>query len=110
MTQPTFPNMGFTPPRARSTDPATSHEAAEHVRRSGLANEQQRQCLAAVVRWPGRTASELAGNAGAVWKSTLTRYDFGRRLPELRRLGVIRNGVARTCKVTGREAMTWEPT
>ena len=102
MTQLSFANL------TRTTDPAGSHDAAQHVARSGLANAQQSECLAAVVRWPGRTASELCGNAQAKWGSKLTRYDYGRRLPELRERGLIRNGPARKCKATGMKAMVWE--
>jgi hypothetical protein len=98
----------FDHPRSRRSDPQTSHDAAEHVAKSGLAADQQKRVLAAVVRWPGRTASELAENARAVSQSTLTRYDFGRRLPELRRRGLVPNGPARTCRVTRRQAMVWK--
>jgi len=105
MTQLVFSNMDM--PRARRTDPATSKAAAEHVDRTGLARRQCEIVFEAVKRWPGRTAQELAANhrhAGG----KMDRYDFGRRLPELRNHGLLRNGPARTCKVSGREAETWE--
>ena len=35
------------------------------------------------------------------------RYQFARRLPELRDKGTLINPNTRFCKVSGREAMTW---
>jgi len=35
------------------------------------------------------------------------RYQFARRLPEMRHKGTVVNPRSRTCSVTGRTAMTW---
>lgn len=94
--------------RSRRSDPTTSHAAAAHVERTGQAAAQCVVVLDAVRRWPGRTACELAENIKAICRLKVDRYIVGRRLPELRELGAIRNGPARQCKATGRSALTWE--
>lgn len=94
----------FTPPpaRARSTDPDTSHEAAEAIR-----SEAERQCdevLAMVAARPGLTSRELAAHFG------VDRYMVARRLPELRDArGAVTCGDKRRCRVSGLAAMTWWP-
>lgn len=89
-------------PAARSTDPGTSHAAAEAVTKSGVRAHQQRQVLAALREWPGRTSAELASNAG------MDRYAVARRLPELCPTFAFRGG-SRACAVSGRPAVTWWP-
>lgn len=97
------------PPRARRDGPETSRQAAAHVAESGVASRQCSVCLAAVIRWPGRTTAELAANIEKVWKENYTPHIVGRRLPELRARDLIRNGPVRRCKATARRAMTWVP-
>ena len=87
-------------PRARNTDPETSHEAADAIKASGELGRQQMAVLAAVRRWPGLTSLEL----GARMK--LDRWAVARRLPELEGVHV-RKGEAKT--VNGRRHVTWWP-
>ena len=87
---------------ARSTDPMTSHVAAQHITASGLRSLQQHQTLAAVRAYPGLTGQELAQASG------ICRYTLARRFPEVEEMGLIRRSEARTCAVTGRKAATWE--
>lgn len=89
-------------PRARATDPVSSHLAAEEVRDSGRLGQQQAAVLAAVKRHPGLTSRELA-----VMMAT-DRYIVARRLPELEPVHV-RKGDARKCRVGDRPAVTWWP-
>lgn len=89
------------PAQARRTDPATSHEAARQVEASGVASHQRERCLAEVRRLSGQTAAEIADRTG------LERHVPSRRLPELRRQGLVRNGAARTCNVCSTRQMTW---
>ena len=102
---PTSVSIGRVPvmvdtPRARNTDPETSHEAAEAIKASGELGRQQLAVLEAVRRWPGLTSLEL----GARMK--LDRWAVARRLPELE--GVyVRKGEAKT--VNGRRHVTWWP-
>ena len=51
----------------------------------------------------GRTAAEIAETA------RLERHVPSRRLPELRSAGLVRNGEARICRVTGNRSITWYP-
>lgn len=90
-------------PIARRNDPSTSHEAAEHITKTGARASQQRAVLALVEQWPGHTSAELAA------KSTLDRWTVARRLPELRAVYFVKNGDARTCNITGRSGLTWYP-
>lgn len=96
-------------PRARRDGPETSKLSAKQIGQT--ARNQQMECMAAVARWPGRTMQELVANANAVWKNETpaTAHIYSRRLPELRNKGYVRNGPTRACKVTRRQAMTWEP-
>lgn len=89
-------------PRARRTDPETSHQAAAAIKASGALTKQQHAVLDAVRRWPGKTAVELARLSG------LDRYAVSRRLPELNVVHV-RRGPPRACKVNGRAQGTWFP-
>ena len=90
-------------PIARRLDPSTSHEAAEHVTKSGARASQQRAVFDLVKRFPGHTSAELAA------KSSMDRWTVARRLPELRAAWLVKNGDARTCGETGRSGLTWYP-
>lgn len=89
--------------RARKTDPGTSHEAAKNVERKGSAKAARLLCLAAVKERPGLTAAEVATACD------LERHVPSRRLPELREAGLVENGPARPCTVTGNRSITWWP-
>lgn len=100
------------PPRARATDPSTSHDAGEAKVASGDAERQQDIILAALHDHgrDGITSNELAAAAG------LDRYEVGRRLPELRDVrgearvyGYPFAPEKRRCAVSGRKAMVWRP-
>lgn len=98
-------------PRARSTDPATSHQAAARVKASGALGRHQRAVLEAVQRFPGHTSAELAerlvGNPDLAAVTDLY-HEVARRLPEL--AGVhVRKGGARPCAVRGSSCTTWWP-
>ncbi|WP_267086454.1 winged helix-turn-helix domain-containing protein [Xanthomonas sacchari] len=88
---------------ARTTDPLTSWNAAEHVVRSGKAALQQGIAAEAVKANPGHTSAELARYC------TLDRYQLARRLPELEEAGRVRRGNSRKCLATGHGATTWWP-
>jgi len=97
-------------PRSRATDPDTSHQAADKVRRTGELGKQQLLVLDAVKRWPGRTSTEIGkliaderGEDAYRW-----RYIAGRRLSELSPVHV-RRGKPRSCEVTGNAALVWHP-
>ena len=88
-------------PRARRTDPATSHEAAAAIAESGELGRQQRLVLEGVRRWPGLTSLELATKLG------LDRHQVARRLPELLSRGFARQGEPR--RVAARSGLSWWP-
>src|SRR3989304_5022780 len=90
------------PATARKTDPWTSHEAARNA--EGTAHAQQAKCFEMVRLYPGSTSAEVAYHAG------LDRYAAARRLPELRREGLVWNGSARICRIQGTKAIIWNPT
>lgn len=89
---------------SRHDDPGSSHEAADEIKSSGLADTQRQLCLDEVNRCQGQTAAEIAVAIG------LERHIPSRRLPELRDKTSplqVRNGDGRICKVTGNRSMTW---
>lgn len=89
---------------ARTTDPETSHLAAEHVVSSGLHAIQKHQALQAVKNFPGRTSHELAAAIGG---GTETRYMLARRLADLEHDKKVCKGGTRDCRITGHKASTW---
>jgi hypothetical protein len=89
-------------PRARNTDPETSHLAAAALKASGNLGFQQQQVLEAVRKYPGKTAVELSAITG------FDRYLVSRRLPELVPV-YVRRGQPRACTVNGRPQGTWHP-
>ena len=89
--------------KSRWSDPHTSHEAAQEAESSGRARAHRETCLAEVRRNPGKTAAEIAKATG------LERHVPSRRLPDLRDAGLVKNGEARVCGVTGRASLTWLP-
>lgn len=67
--------------------------------------EAHRQmCLSQVKKEPGLTAAEIAVAVG------LERHEPSRRLPELRKCGLVFNGGKRICTVQGTKSMIWLPT
>jgi hypothetical protein len=100
--------------RARSTDPDTSHEAADQVRRTGALRETQHAVLEAVRQWPGFTAVELAEKLAGHTVRDIERpahwwrLEASRRLPELEPV-YVRRGDARRCSVNGNPQTTWWP-
>jgi hypothetical protein len=89
------------PPASRRTDPISSKEAETEINRSGARETQQREILQTVIDSPGRTSLELAQI------SRFDRYQIARRLADLHRKGLVRQGEIRACDVGNRNAVTW---
>jgi len=87
-------------PNHRNNDPPTSAMAGRAIESSGLARMQRSRCLQAVVETPGLTAREIEDRI---------EVKAHKRLPELRQAGLVINGPARMCRISGRQAMTWLP-
>ena len=87
---------------ARIGHPATSHQAAadiaEHV------GELTAWAAACVADHPGSTANELA----KVFSQDDTRR-IGKRLDGAVKAGLLRRGIVRRCRVSGRACTTWWP-
>jgi hypothetical protein len=98
------------PAPSRSTDPPSSKSAANKVARSGsLAG-----CAAVVLgilqrlKTP-RTYREIWANATEEERSKLKEpVMVMRRLDGLRKAGLVRQGKARSCAVSGNDACEWE--
>jgi hypothetical protein len=84
----------------RNNDPPTSALAGQEAEADGLVQRQRTMCLATVMQTPGLTAREIEDCLG---------IKAHKRLPELRRAGMLRNGPLRTCTVSSKLAMTWQP-
>ena len=85
-------------PRARTTDPDTSHEAAESV--TSHASGQRLRCLTELAGGP-LTADAIDARVG--WRVTTA----GRRLPELQELGAVTMLEAKGVTRSGRTAHLW---
>ncbi len=86
---------------ARSSDPLSSHLAAEEIAVSGTQAAQQALTVTAVLSYPGSTSRELHDKTG------LDRHALARRLSECERKGLVKRGVMRTCRSSNRPAVTW---
>lgn len=93
-------------PLARSTDPTTSHLAAERLTATGERDRQRAIVLALVLDHPGKTSLELGELS-----TELDRYQVARRLGDLANAGLLRKGSSRLSMVGPvkgrREAVTW---
>ena len=85
-------------PNYRNNDPPTSAIAGRQMETGGDAKHQRNLCLAVVKHQPGLTAREIEDRIG---------IKAHKRLPELRADGLVCNGTTRTCRISGRQAMTW---
>ena len=94
----TYPNIQT--PAARSTDPWTSHDAAEHVTKTGKRTRQQQQVLDLIREHPNCSSEELAGFG------VLGYHQIARRIKEL-----VTGGFIESCSVRvnsrGRPVLTW---
>lgn len=85
------------PARARATDPASSHEAAERAEKSGRIADQQTRVLEGLRRYGPCSTATLAQLSG------MDRYVVARRMPELEKLRLVRRLTARD----GRNHVAW---
>ena len=87
------------PPIARTTDPATSHEAEASLtdRESLMA-----RCLKAVTEHPGLIAEEVAKATG------LDHWAVTKRLSDLLAVGKVTQGPPRKASI-GRQQVSWHP-
>ena len=84
----------------RNTDPPTSMLAGRDAEANGSAQRHRAMCFDTVMHKPGLTAREIEHHLS---------IKAHKRLPELRRAGMVRNGTSRTCTVSAKQALTWHP-
>ena len=88
--------------QARTTDPPTSHLAAEQAEKT-IAPAQRKVCLCEIVWRPGQTSAEIADSTG------LERHAPARRMKELEKAGMVHKGDKRACRVVGSMCVTYWP-
>lgn len=88
-------------PRARKSDPETSHAAAAQVIKSGTHEKHYKAIIDALWSEDGRTSDEIAKAAG------LDRVAAARRMKELETAGKIWRGSPRKSRLSGRIGVTW---
>ena len=91
-----------TTPVARNTDPPTSHEAADSM--VDAAGAQQSAILDALRSWGPMNHSQLDDFLG------YPAHTSNRRLPELRRMGLVERTGAKTLTSSGRQAYVYRIT
>jgi len=67
--------MNVETPASRTSDPAASYDAEQHINRSGVRARHQKMTASAVELYPGLTSLEIAQ------KTSICRYLLARRLP-----------------------------
>jgi hypothetical protein len=98
---PLFERAWQQPPRARRTDPSSSHAAADRAERSGLIRGHAALIVRAVVERPG-TAKEVGARVG------LTNVQVARRAPELEADGwILREGPGELVMWATEKARGW---
>lgn len=95
------------PPAARTTDPASSHEAIAAQTESGRRDGHAALVLEVVRQAPGLTYREIYRRLGG---SIEEAVEVMRRLDDLRHDGQVKPGAQRRCSESGRPAQTWNPT
>lgn len=88
-------------PAARAKDPKSSKQAAREINATGLQGNQCRQVMQAIALWPGCTSRELSTRMSA------DRHMVAKRAADLLEQGLVRQGVQRKCRESGRLALTW---
>lgn len=88
--------------------PDTSTIARTKHEKSGKATCNRQRVLRLVEAMPSATAVELHDYSRRVLGLNLTRHEISRRLPEIRKAGLVFNGEPRTCRVSGTKQMTWK--
>lgn len=99
-------------PASRSTDPDTSHIAESRMGQDGKLSLRRAQVLRLISKYPLSTSGEL----GALMEQHHPSIGLSaspaphKRLPELRRLGLVWSGEKRICRVSGHLSMIWNCT
>ena len=91
-------------PAARTSDPSSSHDAAERVTDSGKRNANVVTVVDCVSKYPSNTSGEIARLCG------LERHEAARRTADAEHAGAVKKGEQRVCALSGRKAVTWWPT
>jgi len=91
-------------PAARTSDPSSSHDAAERVTDSGKRNANVVTVVDCVSKYPSNTSAEIARLCG------LERHEAARRTADAEHAGAVKKGEQRVCALSGRKAVTWWPT
>lgn len=88
-------------PLSRRSDPVTSFQAAEKLRRSGRLKGQRKVVLRDLSQNDGSTSAEISARVGD------DRYLASRRMCELERAGLVVRGRPRVCRSCGSVCLTW---
>jgi len=88
-------------PLHRRNDPETSIGAIERFDASGKRKTHCDLVLESIRLREGRTAAEIGAAVG------LTQMQANRRLPDLMRDGLARQGQPKLCSIIGSECVTW---
>ena len=90
---------------SRTTDPETSKLAAQQMINSGAMDTQRAMVYDILVGNQGLTSRELAALSNG--DKHQQRQVFSRRLPDLKNLGLVKQGLARLCSECNRKCVTW---
>ncbi len=90
-------------PIAAKVDPVTSLWADENLTILGARSEKKKKLLDFLrSRREPLTSFEISRGIG--WD----RHETAKRLPDARTNGLVENGPIRDCRITGRQALTWQ--
>ena len=90
---------------SRNSDPVTSRLAARELLESGALDTQRSFVYNVLSQNEGLTSRELAALVGGDKHEERAR--FSRRLPDLKNLGLAKQGESRPCTSCNRTCVTW---
>ena len=107
-----YRHAALTAPIAADADPATSHEAAALVTKSGRRRRNADLVLRILRRQSSpATGHEIWDSASPAEQTELGHYsEIYRRLNDLRHAGLVRQGEARKCRIKKTLMMVWMTT
>jgi len=95
---PLFADM----PISHRNDAVSSFKAADRHKASDNWSKQRQAVLKALQTLVCATAKEISEFSG------IDRYIVSRKLPDLRRAGVVENGKPRKCRILKKKTLTWQ--
>lgn len=88
----------------------TSVEVYNSIMADGSVAKMRKRVYDILFKFGPLTASELHARAKDVYSDLSLRDNYQKRLPELRKMGIVSETGTRVCSITSREVIEWDVT